>query len=114
MKLFLVRHGETDVNRILGHGVSGPMHNEPVTFSPGQDTNIPLNIYGRAQAKEACANTPDDITIIYCSPLLRAKETAEIIADGKKLDRTLIKTTDKLAEYHQGSLEGLSSEKKKK
>jgi broad specificity phosphatase PhoE len=86
MKLYLIRHGETDVNRILNHGVSGPMHNEPVTFKEGDDTNIPLNIYGRNQAEEAAKEIPDHIDEIYSSPLLRAKETAEIIFKTKGVD----------------------------
>jgi broad specificity phosphatase PhoE len=114
MKLYFVRHGETDANRILGHGVSGPMHNEPVTFTPGQNTNIPLNIYGRTHAKEACLELPNDIAAIYSSPLLRAKETAEIIADNKNIDRSHIKLRDELIEYYQGLLEGLAAEERKK
>lgn len=113
MKLFLVRHGETDVNRVLGHGVSGPMHDEPVTFQPGDDTNIPLNVYGRAHAAEAGGELPDVIHSLYSSPLLRAKETAEIIAEMKGIDPTTIQFRNELLEYHQGSLEGLSTEKKK-
>ncbi len=114
MKLFLVRHGETDANRILGHAVAGPMHNEPVAFAPGQDTNISLNVYGRSQALEACENLPSVISDIYASPLLRVKETAEIIADNKKFNRTNIKFNEGLVEYYQGSLDGLSSEEKKR
>lgn len=113
MKLYLVRHGETDANRILGHGVSGPMHDEPVTFKPGDDTNIPLNVYGRAHAWEAGGELPDTIDEMYSSPLLRAKETAEIIAEMKKINPSIIKLRDELIEYHQGSLEGLSTEQKK-
>ncbi len=113
MKLFLVRHGETDANRILGHGVSGPMHDEPVTFKPGDDTNIPLNIYGRTQAREAAEELPSVINRIYSSKLLRVKETAGIIAETKKIDPSRIELRDELLEYHQGSLEGLSTEQKK-
>ncbi len=113
MKLYLVRHGETDVNRIFNHGVSGPMHNEPVTFKEGDDTNISLNIYGRTQAEQASKNLPDKIDRFYSSPLLRAKETAEIIAKNKSINPEEIIFSDDLIEYRQGSLEGLSREKKK-
>lgn len=112
MKLYLVRHGETDANRILGHGVSGPMHNEPVTFKNGDDTNIPLNVYGRAHAQDAGRELPDVIDELYSSPLLRAKETAEIIAEMKNINPAIIQLSDKLIEYHQGTLEGLSAEEK--
>ncbi len=113
MNLFLVRHGETDANRILGHGVTGPMHDDHVTFKPGDDTNIPLNVYGRTHAWEAGGDLPDTISELYSSPLLRAKETAEIIAEMKKISPSTIQLRNELIEYHQGSLEGLSTEQKR-
>jgi probable phosphoglycerate mutase len=112
MKIYLVRHGETDVNRLLGHGVSGPMHNETVTYKEGDDTNIELNIYGRNQAKEASDALPEHIDKIYVSPLLRTKETAEIILKDRGMDRSEISFRDELMEYNAGKLEGLSLEKK--
>lgn len=112
MKLYLIRHGETDANRILNHGVTGPMHNEPVIFKEGDDTNVSLNIYGRTHAKEAAETLPGNIDKIYSSSLLRAKETADIIANVKKIAPTEIIIRPELAEYNMGSLEGLSLEKK--
>jgi broad specificity phosphatase PhoE len=112
MKLYLVRHGETDVNRMLNHGVTGPMHNEPVDFKEGDDTNIHLNILGRAQAQEAAMNLPDKFNGVYSSPLLRVKDTAEIILNIKKVSASEIIVRDELIEYYQGSLEGLSTEQK--
>lgn len=114
MKLFLVRHGETDANRVLGHGVIGPIHTEPISFQEGDDTNIPLNVLGRNHATEAGRELPDTIDEIYASPLLRAKETAEIIAEMKKINSATIQFRDELIEYHQGSLEGLTTEEKRK
>ncbi len=69
MKLYLIRHGETDANRILNHGVKGEMHNEPVTFKEGDNTDIPLNVYGRAHASEAGKALPDNIYKILAYPL---------------------------------------------
>ena len=112
MKLFLIRHGETDANRVLGHGVDGPAHNSPLTFQPGEDTNIPLNPNGRAQAFLAAQNLPDNITRILCSPLLRTRETAEIICEEKGIEKQTILFRDELIEYHAGRLEGLSAEQK--
>lgn len=112
MKLYLVRHGETDANRILGHSVTGPMHDEPVTFKPGDDTNIPLNKHGRKHAKEAGGELPDTIDELYSSPLLRVQETAKIIAGVKNIDPLKIQFRDELIEYHQGSLEGFTTEEK--
>ena len=114
MKLYLVRHGETDANRMLGHGVSGPTHNQPVTFKPGDSTNISLNIIGRENAMSAARDLPDHIDKLYSSPLLRVKETAEIIAAAKNIDISKIEFRDELVEYYQGTLEGFSYEEKKK
>lgn len=113
MRLYLVRHGETDANRVLGHSVSGPAHNEPVVFKEGDDTNISLNVNGRRQAKECVQQLPEKIDKIYSSRLIRAKETAEIILTTKGLDISTVEFRDELAEYRQGSLEGFSSDQKK-
>lgn len=70
MKLYILRHGETDWNlRRLVQGV----------------TDIPLNEYGRYLAKETAKGFKDlTIDVAYTSPLLRAKETAQIVLSGKK------------------------------
>ena len=114
MKLFLVRHGETDVNRVLGHGVIGPDHNEAVTFKPGDNTDISLNVLGRTHAMDAGKELPDDIDELYSSALMRAKETAEIIAEMKNIDPSTIKVRGELAEYHMGEFEGFSKEERRK
>lgn len=65
MKLYLVRHGETDWNRM------GRLQGM---------TDIPLNDLGRAQAQTAAAalrEVPFDAA--FCSPLSRARETARIL-----------------------------------
>ena len=114
MKLYFVRHGETDANRVLGHGVSGPAHDQPITFKQGDSTNIPLNIIGRDNAISAANDLPDQIDKLYSSSLLRVKETAEIIANKKNIDISKIEFRDELLEYYQGTLEGFSYEEKKK
>lgn len=66
MRLIIVRHGETDRNRLgldTGHAV------------------IPLNAVGRCQASQVAERlATEKIDVIYSSDLLRAKETANIIA----------------------------------
>jgi len=65
MKIFLVRHGETEWNRIQRfQGRSDP----------------PLNPRGRLQVRALAAALKDQVyAAIYSSPLLRALETAHII-----------------------------------
>lgn len=65
MMLYIVRHGETDWNR--EHRVQG-------------HTDIPLNDYGRHLARETAEGMKDvKIDMAFTSPLLRARETAQII-----------------------------------
>ena len=65
MRLIIVRHGETDYNktrRIQGR------------------QQVPLNENGRTQALQVAESLRQyKITHIYCSSLVRARETAEII-----------------------------------
>ncbi|KNY07074.1 histidine phosphatase family protein [Microbacterium sp. GCS4] len=68
----LVRHGQTDWN--LARRIQG-------------STDIPLNETGRADARTAAGLLADTTHhAIYSSPLVRARETAEIIADELGLD----------------------------
>lgn len=65
MIIALARHGETDFNRALRF--------------QGQ-TEVPLNDRGRAQARElAVEAAKHDWAALHCSPLARARETAEIV-----------------------------------
>jgi len=93
LKICLVRHGETDWNKIgklQGH------------------TDIELNKRGILQAN-VCAdylsNTPFDL--IITSPLKRAKQTAEIIAEKKCLP--LIEM-QQFIERNYGDAEGMTEE----
>jgi probable phosphoglycerate mutase len=91
MRLFVVRHGETEWNK------------EEI-FRGRAD--IPLNEKGRTQAERA-ANYLRRFRIesIYTSPLLRAKETASII-EGKTNAKLYI--TDEFIDMDFGIWEGLS------
>ena len=90
-RLVLVRHGETDWNR--ERRLQGR-------------TDNPLNGVGRAQARRGgrlLAADPWDTVV--SSPLLRAVETAHLIADAGGLQ--LAGTVPKLIERDYGAAEGI-------
>jgi probable phosphoglycerate mutase len=90
LRIYLARHGQTDWNvqqRLQG------------------GTDIPLNAVGRDQAR-ALARFIADIPLVavYCSPLKRSRETAEIARGERSLT-----ALPGLAERRFGSLEGRST-----
>lgn len=89
--LYIMRHGETDWNvrrKLQGH------------------TNVPLNDNGRKMAQKAAEEYKDvHFDVCYCSPLIRAKETAEIFLKGRDIP---IITDDRLQEMSFGEFEGLA------
>ncbi len=90
MRLYIIRHGETPWNTQLR--------------LQGQ-TDIPLNENGRALARvtaQALAGVPFDLALT--SPLSRARETAEILLDGR--DVPLI-DEERIREISFGTLEGV-------
>ncbi|MGO4691757.1 histidine phosphatase family protein [Glaciibacter sp. 2TAF33] len=88
----LVRHGQTDWN--LRQRIQG-------------STDIPLNSTGRAEAAETGVRLRDrDWDAIVSSPLLRADETARIIAGELGLPRPEVMPA--LTERHHGAIEGLT------
>jgi probable phosphoglycerate mutase len=88
-RLLVIRHGETAWNteaRIQGH------------------IDIPLNDKGRWQAERAAlALMDEDIHAIYSSDLLRARHTAQAIAEA--IDKPVVLDAS-LRERHFGHLEG--------
>jgi broad specificity phosphatase PhoE len=90
-QLLLTRHGETDWNsagRWQGH------------------SDTPLNEEGRRQA-HALAETLEGVDVVYSSDLVRARETAEIVADRLALP---IRLDARLREREFGAWEGLTSD----
>ena len=93
MKIWILRHGETDWN---------------VMWKMQGQTDIPLNEKGLAQAKEAAERLKNKkYDAIYSSPLMRAYETARIIAEPHRLQ---IITDDRLKEMSFGEFEGTTPE----
>jgi uncharacterized phosphatase len=91
-ELIIVRHGQTDWN--LQKRIQG-------------STDIPLNSIGRAEAAEAGVRLRDrDADAVVTSPLLRAEETARILAGELGLPAPAV--VPALTERHHGAIEGLT------
>lgn len=90
--LYIMRHGRTDWNdkrKLQGQ------------------TDIPLNDEGRNMAKEAAQNYKDiNIDICYCSPLVRATETAKLVLAEREIP---IIYDDRLKEMNFGVYEGIEN-----
>ena len=90
--LYIMRHGKTEwnaLNKLQGR------------------TDIPLNEEGRQMARaagEEYRKVPFDVC--YCSPLLRARETAEILLKGRDVP---ILFDDRLREMSFGVCEGMTN-----
>jgi len=91
MKVYFVRHGETEFNlkKIL----------------MGQRYDLDLNRKGVEQAKALAEIVPTEVNIIFSSPLKRAFHTAMIIATKLGLSIT---SRDELEERDYGSLSGMT------
>lgn len=93
MTIAFIRHGQTDWNaaeRLQG------------------STDIPLNDFGRQQAREAAALLSGfEWEVVVSSPLSRARETAAIIATDLGLE--LGRSYDTLVERHFGEAEGMNA-----
>lgn len=90
MKLYITRHGETLRNaeqRVLGR------------------TDDPLSSKGKMQAAELAEKMKDiQIDAIFTSPLSRAKETAQAVADSKGMSLIV---DDRLIETNFGDFEAV-------
>ena len=85
MKIYLVRHGETDWNQ------AGRLQGQ---------TDIDLDAQGFAQAAEAAERLKEvPFEIAFCSPLIRARHTAETIVGERKITLT---TDERLRELNFG------------
>ncbi len=91
MKIYLIRHGETTGDIEDRYGGNYDDH---------------MTEHGKQQLeKTADSLLGKDVEIIFTSPLIRARESAEII---KKKINTPVEVTDGLQERHYGVLAGLT------
>ncbi|MDO8612455.1 MAG: histidine phosphatase family protein [Dehalococcoidia bacterium] len=91
MRLFLVRHGETESNR-LG-------------LALGRN-DVPLNEQGALQAEQlAAALSREPLAAVYASPLRRTLETARAVAGAHGLE---VAVEERLIEMDIGELDGLT------
>lgn len=89
MKVYIMRHGKTDWNAL---------------FKCQGQTDIPLNEEGRKMAREARERYKDlKYDVCFTSPLVRARETAEIITAGRNVE---IIPDDRLKEINLGIYSG--------
>ncbi len=91
-EFLLLRHGESEGN------TAGIFQGRK---------NYPLSAKGRKQAEQAgkaLAGNPN--TVLFCSPLARARETAELIAKEAHLGNPI--TSDRLIELETGNFTGRS------
>jgi broad specificity phosphatase PhoE len=90
MQCYFVRHGETDFNksgRIMGQ------------------LDEPLDQEGIEQSRQLAEKIDSDFDLIFCSPMTRTKQTAEVINQKLKIP---IEYRDEIRERNFGSLAGES------
>ena len=89
---FGIRHGESESNK------------QNIISSVKEDDH-PLTEKGRKEAEKAAHTLKKEhIDVIVASPLLRTKETAEIVADALDIEQSNIVYDDRLAEINLGEL----------
>ena len=79
MRIILIRHGDA--------------------YSSNENPQRPLTEQGIAKAKKIgtfLRNTDLNPSLVYCSPKLRAKQTAEIIVEAMNLDKNVLEENDKI------------------
>jgi isoleucyl-tRNA synthetase len=88
---FGMRHGEAENNieGVLNSDQSKPYH---------------LTEKGKQEVRDSAKNFKEKIDIIYCSPLLRAQETAQVFAETAGLPASIIVTDERLHEVGMGDL----------
>ncbi len=101
-ELYLIRHGETDWNR------TGRFQGQ---------SDVPMNATGIGQAHRIGRRLSQLVTPqraneldVVSSPLLRARQTADVVCQALGLDIGALRISDTLAELSFGEWEGLTTE----
>jgi broad specificity phosphatase PhoE len=103
-EIYIIRHGETMWNVLKK--------------IQGQEADIELNENGKNQAKltgkylKKYRYSKNGFDCILVSPLIRAKQTAEIISEKIKFDKSKIIYMNELKEIKKGKISGLLSNNK--
>lgn len=91
MRVFIIRHGQTDWNK------KGLLQGT---------IDIPLNEIGLSQAEFAYEQLKDEkIDVVFCSPLIRTRQTAEVILKGRDIP---VIYDERIVERRFGVAEGKS------
>jgi len=92
-ELILVRHGESQFN--AEHRWAGWEHESPLT----------LRGVSEAENTARLLSSEDDVSVVYSSPLTRARQTAEIIGESLGLPPVIV---EGLKEVNVGQIAGLT------
>lgn len=97
MRLYVIRHGETDWN---------------ACFRLQGQTDIELNEKGRQAARATADGMKDiEIDLAITSPLKRARETAELVLGGRRVP---VREDRRIQEIGFGSYEGIRTRNEKR
>jgi broad specificity phosphatase PhoE len=105
--LWVVRHGESAGN--VARDLAEERGDELIDIGD-RDVDVPLSDLGREQSEALghwIADRPDKPTVVWCSPYVRARETAEIALKAAGLDVPLV-VDERLREREFGILDRLT------
>lgn len=97
-----------NIYHVMRHGEA---ENNVRRITSSDRMGFPLTEKGRGEARRAAQSMKSEgVDMIYASPILRTKETAELVAEELGLDKARIVFDDRLREMGFGSLSGKSYE----
>ena len=91
MRLFFIRHGQAE-------------HNKSMVLNETNQIVSNLTPKGRAEVRRSARQLAEDVEIdtIYCSPLIRCQQTAQIVKETQKKAALPVKTYKCLGEFRTG------------